>query len=89
MHPAVAAAVVEIEAAFLGHRVEHAPDGEGGAFVRVHGLAFGDAYEPGSGWVAFRITHAYPHADIYPHFLPDGLERRDGKGLGKPSTGRR
>jgi len=83
MHTAVAQAVVEIEAAFPDHRVEHVPDGEGGAFVRVHELPLGDAYLPCSGWVTFRITHAYPHADIYPHYLPDGLQRRDGKALGE------
>lgn len=83
MNQLVQQAVQEVEAAFPDHAVETAPDGEGGAFVRVSQLSFGDAYEPDHGWVTFRIMYTHPHADIYPHYLPSGLARRDSKPLGE------
>lgn len=83
MRPVVANAVNEIKAAFATHTVEVVHDGEGGAFVRVGDIVFGGQYVPSSGWVAFRIGHAYPHADIYPHYLPGALRRHDGKPLGE------
>jgi hypothetical protein len=90
MHPegqavkeAVAQAIREIEADYPGHAVEAYPDAEGGAYVRVHALPFGDKYEPNAGWVAFRIVYSYPVADVYPHYLLAGLRRRDGKPLGE------
>lgn len=82
MNPAVCEAVTELQAAFPGHKVEAIDDGEGGAFVRVYELDYGTNYSPPSGWVTFRITHAYPHADIYPHHLPAGISRVDGSELG-------
>ncbi len=32
--------------------------------------------------VAFHITHTYPYADIYPHFVCADLARTDGRSLG-------
>lgn len=83
MNPPVQQAICELEEAFPGHRIECEPDGDGGAFVRTHDLLFGDAYEPDRGWVVFRILYNYPHVDIYPHYLPPGLARRDGRPLGE------
>ncbi len=83
MNDFVSQAVRELEADFPGHRVETHPDGEGGAYVRVHDLPIGDAYEPSRAWVTFRIVYTYPTADIYPHYLPEGLRRRDGRPLGE------
>jgi hypothetical protein len=83
MHPPVKLAVADLETAFAGHAVEAVSDGEGGAFVRLADLSFGEQYEPSAGWVVFRITHAHPSCDIYPHYLPEALRRRDGKPLGE------
>lgn len=83
MNPPVLQAIDEIKAAFAGHTVEAVEDGEGGAFVRVHEVNFGDQYNPSSGWVTFRIMHNYSHADIYPHHLPPGIVRRNGQPLGE------
>lgn len=83
INPEVDEAIEELKASFTGHTVEAVADGEGGAFIRLHELLFGDQYEPSSGWVVFHILHAYPHAAIYPHYLPPGVKRRDGKPLGE------
>src|SRR5260221_8645950 len=83
MNPPVRRAIEDLKVAFAGHRVEAVPDGEGGAFVRLHDLEFGDQYVPSSGWITFRITHTYPHADVYPHHLPPGLTRRNEQPLGE------
>jgi hypothetical protein len=84
MQPTVQTGIGEIKAAFASHTVDVDPDGEGGAFVRVNDLPFDETSPTTSGWVAFRLTFAYPHADIYPHYLPSGLLRRDGTPLGDP-----
>jgi hypothetical protein len=83
MKDAVVQAIREIEADFPGHAVETHPDADGGAYVRVHDLPFGDTYEPNGGWVTFHMVYTYPTADIYPHYLPPGLRRRDGRPLGE------
>lgn len=83
MNPEVQQAIEELKTAFAGHNVEAVPDGEGGAYVRVYDLPFGEQYAPASGWVTFRITHMYPHADIYPHHLPPGMTRLNGQPLGE------
>lgn len=83
LKPSVSRAIEEIRAQFAGHEIETWPDPDGGAFVRVQAIDLGDNYEPQLGWVGFRITFQYPQADIYPHFLPAGLRRRDGRALGE------
>lgn len=86
LNPPVQKAIAQLTATFVGHALDVDPDDEGGAFVRVDGLTFGATYEPSVGWVAFRIAFNYPHGDIYPHFLPGELERRDKKALVDPFT---
>jgi len=83
MKPAVTKAIEDIQSSFASHRVESHEDGEGGAFVRVHDLPFGDSHEPSAGWVTFHIVFTYPAADIYPHYFPAELCRRDGQKLGE------
>lgn len=83
MNPPVQEAIRELEAAYPGHRVEAVDDGEGGAFVRVHELLYGPQYKPTVGWVTFRVTHSYPHADIYPHYLPAEVARVTDQPLGE------
>lgn len=83
LKPAVLRAVEEIRAQFAGNEIETWADPDGGVFVRVHGVDLGETYEPRFGWVGFRITFQYPQADIYPHYLPGNLRRRDGRALGE------
>ena len=82
MTPAVQQAIVEIRAAFPGHETDFEPDADGGAYVKVHDLFFGEQFEPSASWLAFRITFQYPFADIYPHFCNPTLKRKDGRSLG-------
>ncbi|HEY0512947.1 MAG TPA: hypothetical protein VGH73_13640 [Thermoanaerobaculia bacterium] len=83
MHRVVEQAINEIKAAFPGHTIEAVDDGQGGAFVRAGEVLFGNQYDPSCGWIAFSIGHTYPHADIYPHYLPGVLQRHDNKNLGE------
>lgn len=83
MNSEIQRAIEELRSSFASHDVEVIPDDEGGVFVRVHNLVFGDQYAPAAGWVTFRITHTYPHADIYPHHLPPGMTRLNGQPLGE------
>lgn len=80
---AVEQAIDEIRKSFPGHQVDVEADDDGGAFVKVHDLDIGAQYEPVRTWVAFHITFQYPFADVYPHFLPTGIKRKDGAGLGE------
>jgi hypothetical protein len=82
MNDTVQQAVEEIRNAYRGHSLDVSPDDEGGAFVKVHDLPLGEQYQPGSSWVAFRITFQYPFADVYPHYCVANLTRKDGRALG-------
>jgi hypothetical protein len=44
-------------------------DDGGGACVLVEALDLGEHFTPSTSWVAFHITHGYPDADVYPHFI--------------------
>lgn len=84
MTPEVKTAVDEIAEAFSNCRLETAEDGTGGAFVTLHGVSLdGYPYEQAETWVGFQITHTYPYADVYPHFVRHDLSRRDRKALGE------
>lgn len=80
----VAEALREIGASFRAHRVDYEPDGQGGAFLRVHDLAVGKAFAQPTSWIGFQITFQYPFADIYPHYLRPDLTRVDGAALTTP-----
>lgn len=80
----VAEALSEISASFRAHRVDHEPDGQGGAFLRIHDVAVGKAFTQPTSWVGFQITFQYPFADIYPHYLRPDLTRVDGAALTPP-----
>lgn len=84
MKPAVEQAIEEIRRTFAGHRIDVIEDGEGGAYVKVHGLSIGPKYNPTTSFIGFRITFQYPMADVYPHFLVHGLRRADGAALTDP-----
>ncbi|MGD9691401.1 MAG: hypothetical protein AB7G17_01005 [Phycisphaerales bacterium] len=84
MKPAIVQAIDEIRCTFVNHPIDVIEDGEGGAFVKVHGISIGPKYNPSMSSIAFRITFQYPMADVYPHFLIHGLRRADGAALTNP-----
>lgn len=87
MTPEVKAAVDEIAEAFPKCGLGTAEDGQGGAFVTLHGVPLdGHPYEQAETWVGFQITHTYPYADVYPHFVRHDLSRRDRKPLGQGTS---
>jgi len=84
MTPEVKNAVDEICAAFRERSVEIVEDREGGAVVTVSALPLdGSPYAQADTFVGFHITHPYPYADVYPHFVRHDLNRRDGKAFGE------
>jgi hypothetical protein len=87
MTPEVKAAVDEIAVAFGSGGVEAVEDGQGGTFVTVGNMSLdGGPYEQATTSVSFQITHTYPYADVYPHFVRHDLSRRDGKPLGQGTS---
>lgn len=87
MTPEVMAAIDEIADAFSGCQIDRAEDGKGGALVTVHRVPLEDSpYRQPDTWVGFHVTHTYPYADIYPHFVRHDLSRRDGKPLGEGTS---
>lgn len=84
MTPEVREAVEEIQRAYQGSRLDVVEDGQGGAFLTLHGVPLeGGLYQQQNTWVGFHVTHTYPYADIYPHFVRVDLSRKDGKPLGE------
>lgn len=82
MTPEVEEAIREIAAAFPKCPLESADDGQGGAFVTLKDVPITGPYEQPASWFGFHITHTYPYADVYPHFVRHDLSRRDKKPLG-------
>lgn len=82
MTPEVQTAIQEIAQAFPGCRLESIDDGQGGAFVTLYDVPLAGPYQQVDTWVGFQLTHTYPYADVYPHFVRYDLSRRDGKPLG-------
>lgn len=79
--PEVAAALDAVRDQFPTAMVETVPDGDGGLKVIVDPVDLGSTYQPSSTWFGFHITAAYPHADVYPHFV-GVVARVDGQPLG-------
>jgi hypothetical protein len=87
MTPEVQTAVAEIAGAYPECRLEAAEDGQGGSFVTLSDVPLVDSpYTQDSTWIGFQITHTYPYADVYPHFVRHDLGRRDGKPLGEGTS---
>lgn len=86
MTPEVEAAVQEISVAYPDCGLETAGDEQGGAYVTVNDVPIDDRYAQGKSWIGFHVTHAYPYADVYPHFVRYDLSRRDGKPLGEGTS---
>ena len=72
MTPEVAQAIGEIRDAFSGAEVDLSDDAE--------------IYCQSETWIGFHITHTYPYADVYPHFVRTDLSRRDGRPLGNGTS---
>ncbi|WP_436004095.1 hypothetical protein [Knoellia sp. LjRoot47] len=51
-------------------------DGAGGAHVVIPTVSIGGTYEPDETWLGFHLNAAYPHSDVYPHYI-GCVERRD------------
>ena len=69
MTPEVEEAIREIAEAYPTSSLETADDGQGGAFVTVKGVPIEGPYVQNTTWFGFHITHTYPYADVYPHFV--------------------
>jgi hypothetical protein len=82
IEPAVSKAIDEVRDLFVGLRVEVGPDGQGGAYVVIHGVSAGDLYLQMETWLGFHITYLYPASDVYPHYVRPDLARRDGTSFG-------
>lgn len=74
-------AIEEVRGQFSGHEVEVTLDTDG-AVVTIEDVHVGDQYEPSSTWLGFRITTAYPYADVYPHYVGP-VVRKDGAAHGQ------
>jgi len=86
MTPEVKSGIDEIASAYPNYRLEAAEDGQGGALVTLHDVPLVEPYRQSGTWVGFHITHTYPYADVYPHFVRHDLSRRDGKPLGEGTS---
>lgn len=87
MTPDVEAAVAEVREAFPDLQVEAEAEPQGGAYVIVYGVDFGERYVPATSWIGFLIPFTYPRADCYPHFLDAAVRRAGGAPLGEAITG--
>jgi hypothetical protein len=75
-------AIKELESAYGVQNVQVTADTDGGAYIMVSNLNIGEKYIPSVIWCRFRITHMYPQAQVYPHFVNLELKRTDGAALG-------
>ena len=82
MTPEIEKAIEEIKDAFTDNPVDVIPENQGGAYVIVNDLSFGDNYIPEHGWIGFLIGFQYPRADVYPHFFDRAVMRKDKKPFG-------
>jgi hypothetical protein len=62
-------AVAAIRDQFAEHPVNTVSDGAGGVVVTVDDVNIGSNYTPNATWLGFHINPAYPHSDVYPHYL--------------------
>jgi hypothetical protein len=83
MTPEVTAAIKELKETFPGSAITVREDGQGGAYVIMEKILLGTPYCQPDTWVGFHLSFQYPYADVYPHFVPADLARRDGRPLGE------
>jgi len=73
-------AVKGVREQFAGHDMDDSRDADG-AVVIIEKVYVGNQYEPNRTWLGFRITGAYPNADVYPHYV-GRVVRKDGTAHG-------
>lgn len=84
MTPEVVKAIDEVKNSFPNAKVEVKEDGSGGAFIVVDPIQLNtEKYKQSKTWAGFQITHTYPYADVYPHFVRGDLQRKDKQPLGQ------
>lgn len=76
-------AIDELRETFPEAEITYDADGQGGAWVTIDQVPLGPAFVPEASWMAFQITHPYPEADVYPHFVRADLQRVDGNPHGE------
>ena len=69
LDPVVDGAVALVRASFPDAGVDVIADGLGGGFVVIDSVDLGPRYNPASTWLGFHVSPAYPHADVYPHYI--------------------
>lgn len=79
---AVIEAYEAIVAAFPEYPATAYPDGQGGLWVELSGVALGETYAQAETFVAFLLPFNLPGSDIYPMFMRPDLSRRDHAALG-------
>lgn len=77
MKAAVAKGVAEIARAHGESKVRAVPDGQGGAWVEVTGVALGAPYVQGDTFLVCLLPFNLPTADVYPMFVRSDLTRLD------------
>src|SRR5207248_2913153 len=80
---AVGTAVRDLDAAFESGLARIVPDGQGGAWIELSGLALCDTYDQTDTFLVFLLPFNLPGADIYPMFVRADLRRRDAQPLGE------
>lgn len=75
---AVDLAIDQIHEQFASHDIDVEREPGGGATIVVGDVEIGEQYEPSATWLGFRVSAAYPNADVYPHYIGT-VSRRDGK----------
>ncbi|HJV72728.1 MAG TPA: hypothetical protein VJ654_00775 [Noviherbaspirillum sp.] len=86
MKPAVSTAIEEIKKQFPDSTCTARDDGQGGAYIVLDAVDFGERYTPRQSWMGFHIVAQYPYADIYPVFIGGDIQRSNGQGFVAPVT---
>lgn len=77
----VDSAIAAVRNQFPGHTCQVEPDGRGGVFLTIDDIAVGKQYDPATTWLGFQVNAAYPHSDVYPHYIGP-VRRLDGRAHG-------
>jgi hypothetical protein len=82
LEPQVEDGISGVRAQFPGHPIEVTSDGAGGVFTVVDDVRLGAPYAEQTTWLGFHISSAYPHSDVYPHYV-GRVSRLDGRPHGE------
>ena len=86
MNQEVAEAIEQLKVAYAPSAMTVVDDGQGGAYVIVETVDFGERFVPSTTWMGGHLSYLYPYADIYPMFIDAGVRRADGKPFEVPVT---